>query len=188
MGNRSVAYICTIDSWGDVDEDDETGDRKRSKDIRGGKSELQRSNPTATPGCGKEDCIGCNIERGKGGRCHRNNVNYEIECQLCPEDNIPVYIGETSRNLYTRGREHVGSGNSEKSDNESCFVRNHMNEHHRGMSSKLFAKVTHGNKDTFSRQVREGVLIRRSSRNLMNTKSEWFQPPVFRVMNEVVRE
>ena len=83
-------------------------------------------------------------------------------------------------------REHVGSGNSEKSVNESCFVRNHMEEHHIGMSSKLFAKVTHGNKDTFSRHVRE--LIRRSIRNLMNTKYELFQPPVFRVMNEVVRE
>ena len=40
------------------------------------KSELQRSNPTASPGCGKEDCIGCSAVRGKGGQCHRN------KCQL----------------------------------------------------------------------------------------------------------
>ena len=37
--------------------------------------------------------------RGGGGNC---SVNYELECQLCPQDNKTVYIGETGRNLYTR--------------------------------------------------------------------------------------
>ena len=36
---------------------------------------------------------------GGGGNCR---VNYELECQLCPQDNKTVYIGETGRNLYTR--------------------------------------------------------------------------------------
>ena len=49
------------------------------------KSELQRSNPTATPGCDKSDCLPCSGGRGKGGKCHKNNVNYVIECHLCPE-------------------------------------------------------------------------------------------------------
>ena len=31
------------------------------------KSELQRSNPTASPGCGQEGCIGCSASRGEGG-------------------------------------------------------------------------------------------------------------------------
>ena len=154
------------------------------------KSELQMSNPTATAGCGEEDCIGCNIERGKGGKCRKNNVNYEIECKLCPEDKRPVYIGETSRNLYTRGREHVRSGNSrvDSGSGESCFIKRHMEEHHEGMRGKFAGRVTHNNKDSLSRQVREGVLIRRSNRELMNTKSEWFQPPLFRIQNEIVRD
>ena len=156
------------------------------------KSELQRSNPTATPGCDKEDCLGCNVERGKGGKCHKNNVNYEIECHLCPEGNRPVYIGETSRNLYTRCKEHIGSENSQRNDhnedNESSFVRKHMETSHAGMTSKFVGRITHANKDSLSRQVREGVLIRRSGREMLNTKSEWFQPPIYRVRNDIVRE
>ena len=70
------------------------------------KSMLQKSNPTATPGCAEEDCVGCKDGRGKGGQCHRKNVNYEIECQLCPENRKAVYIGETSQSLYTRGKQH----------------------------------------------------------------------------------
>ena len=153
------------------------------------KSVLQRSNPTATPGCDKEDCLGCVVERGQGGKCHRNNVNYEIECRLCPEGNRPVYIGETSRNLYTRGKEHMGGEYREGTDdNESCFVKRHMEEHHAGMISSFAARVTQTNKDSLTRQVREGVLIRRTSRQTMNSKTEWFQPPLYEIRSEIVRE
>ena len=51
------------------------------------KRTFQRSNPTATPGCIDPECI----ERGKGGNCWRNNVNYEIECHLCADGGRPVY-------------------------------------------------------------------------------------------------
>ena len=45
--------------------------------------------------------------RGEGGNCGGCGVNYELECQLCPPENRSKYIGETSRNLYTRSKEHV---------------------------------------------------------------------------------
>ena len=167
--------------------DNEGKEGMRFKIVESGgrtlKSELQRSNVTATQGCNKEDCIGCNIEKGKGGKCHKNNVNYEVECQLCPEGNKAVYIGETSRNLYTRGKEHLN-----KKAEETHFMKEHMDKCHEGMDSRFTGRVTHCNKDCLSRQVREGVMIRRCTRELMNTKSEWFQPPVFRVMSEIVRE
>ncbi len=154
------------------------------------KAEVQRSNPTETKGCTKPDCMGCNVERGKGGRCHRNNVNYEVECQLC-EGEKAVYYGETSRNLYTRLVEHQKANrlerNSEESDDEG-FMRKHMRECHEGQERNFTAKVTHTNKDSLTRQIREGVMIRRSQRRVLNTKSEWFQPPLFRVMSEMVRE
>ena len=38
------------------------------------KSEVQKSNPTATPGCEKRDCLGCSMGRGKGGKCHKDNA------------------------------------------------------------------------------------------------------------------
>ena len=116
---------------------------------------------------------------GKGGRCRTNGVRYEVRFTRCN----CVYIGETSRNLYTRGKEHLN-----KKMEETHFMKEHMDKCHEGMDSRFTGRVTHCNKDCLSRQVREGVMIRRCTRELMNTKSEWFQPSVFRVMSEVVRE
>ena len=147
------------------------------------KSELQKSNPTATPGCSKNDCLCCSMERGKGGKCHKGNVNYEIECLQCPEDERAVYIGETSKNLYTRASQHMSNRTLEES-----FMVKHVKEEHDGNEGQFRAKVTHSNKDCLSRQVREGVLIRRNTRPLMNSRAEWFQPPVFRIQKEIVRE
>ena len=145
------------------------------------KSELQRSNPTATPGCNLPDCICCREERGKGGQCHRNNVNYEVKCKLCPA----VYIGETAKNLYTRMKQHHSNRG------EDSFIRKHLEEAHPGVGREgnFTAKVTNTNRDCLSRQVREGVQISQqgSRGNLMNTKSEWHQPSLYRIQSEIVR-
>ena len=146
------------------------------------KADLQKSNPTADPGCTKENCLACKEERGKGGKCHKGNINYEMECQLCPKENRSIYVGETSRNLYTRALEHLNC------KEEDGFIGKHMRECHPGEEKCFTARVTHTNKDCLTRQVREGVLIRRSSKPLLNTKTEWFQPPIFKVQSEVIRE
>ena len=143
------------------------------------RSEIQRSNPTATPGCSKIDCLGCKEERGKGGKCHKNNVNYQISCQKCQK----VYIGETSKNLYTRTLQHMHN----KKEDES-FMDRHFQEDHGGEDRQFTAKVTHTNRDCLTRQIREGVLIRRTQKPLLNSRTEWFQPPLFRIQSEVVRE
>ena len=145
------------------------------------KRELQRSNPLATPGCNEENCIGCRTEKGKGGQCHRNNINYKIDCQLCMKTTPTAYIGETSRNLYTRGREHLQGIKGEDS-----FMKKHMEEKHPGEEEDFRARVTHKNKDCLTRQVREGVLIRKSMDVLMNSRTEWFQPPIYRIKSEIV--
>ena len=38
------------------------------------KNELQKSNPTATKGCDKEDCLCCAEEKGKGGTKRRQGI------------------------------------------------------------------------------------------------------------------
>ena len=145
------------------------------------KRELQKSNPTATPGCSKRECLGCRRQRGEGGQCHKNNINYQIECVLCEEQTPTVYIGETSRNLYTRGGEHLQRNRVE----EDYFMSEHMKEKHPGLEESFRATVTHTNKDCLTRQIREGVLIRRTKKALMNTKSEWFQPPLYQIRSEI---
>ena len=61
-----------------------------------------------------------------------------------------------------------------------------MEEKHLGKEGDFVARVTHTNKDCLTRQVREGVLIRRSKERLMNSRTEWFQPPLYRIRSELV--
>ena len=137
---------------------------------------LQKSNPTATPGCDKEDCLCCKEEKGGGGQCHRANINYEVICKLCPEET--KYIGESSKNLHTRMDQHQG---------REGFMRKHMEEKHSGQEANFKPRVTHVNKHCLTRQIREGVLIRHNKHSL-NSKSEWHLPAVFRVQNEIIRD
>ena len=65
-------------------------------------------------------------------------------------------------------------------------MRKHMEEKHLGKEEDFKARVTHTNKDCLTRQVREGVLIRRSKERLMNSRTEWFQPPLYRIRSELV--
>ena len=76
----------------------------------------------------------------------------------------------------------------EEEEESTSFVRRHMEQHHKGLQSKFKARVTKANNDSFSRQVREGVLIRRCRKEMLNSKSEWFQPPIYRVRSELIRE
>ena len=151
------------------------------------KSEVQKSNPTATPGCDNLDCLACKEERGKGGRCLKSNVQYELRCRLCPEEDGCIYVGESARNLYTRGREHIEKYRSRKRNVDS-FIKTHQDEEHPGMPADFGAKVTGMFRDCLTRQVSEGVTLRRSNERVLNTKSEWHQPPLWRVQNEVVRD
>ena len=49
------------------------------------------------------------------------------------------------------------------------------------------AGVTVCTRDCLSRQVREAVLFRRSNHNVLNSKSGWHQPVLYRVQQEIVR-
>jgi hypothetical protein len=46
---------------------------------------LQKSNPLQTPGCDDTQCLPCQNVRGEGSNCSSGGVNYELECQLCPD-------------------------------------------------------------------------------------------------------
>ena len=144
---------------------------------------VQRPNPTATEGCDDQNCIACKDGRGRGGSCRKNNVTYEVECNLCQGDRS-VYIGESARNLYTRGSEHKQKYDS---NSEGSFLTKHQQEKHRGMAAEFAAKVTGTYRDCLSRQISEGVFIRRCDAMLMNTKSEWHQPPIWRVQSELLQ-
>ena len=81
---------------------------------------LQRSDPFKSRKCEREDCPVCK-EDGKGP-CDRQSVTYDINCAECKD----IYIGETSRSAYTRGKEHMTSlaKKEERSPSGSTVKRN----------------------------------------------------------------
>ena len=148
------------------------------------KKRAQKSNPTATPGCPDIDCIPCKGGRGGGGDCRKSNIEYSMECCLCPDERPTAYHGETSRNLFTRAGEHFRDYYKEEEDN---WILKHQLDVHGGVQAKFTAKVTNSFRDCLTRQVSEAVTIRRSDQTVLNGKSEWHQPALFTVRSEIVR-
>ena len=148
------------------------------------KTILQKTNPTATTGCMDTDCLPCKAGRGSGGNCRNCNVNYEVECQLCPAEERSKYIGETARNLFTRGKEH---SDRYRNRSKKSFMLKHQTKKHQGMAGSYTAKVTGSSRDCLTRQVREAVMIRRCPVPVLNSKTEWHQPALWRIQNEILR-
>ena len=95
-----------------------------------------------------------------------------------------MYIGETSRNLYTRSKEHLKNYEARM---PSSFILTHQNSKHEGAEPDFRATVTARTRDCLTRQIREAVLIRRCQVPVLNGKSEWHQPPLYRVQHETER-
>ena len=148
------------------------------------KKRVQKSNPTATPGCADLDCIPCKGGRGGGGNCRQSNIEYSMDCSLCPDDRPTVYHGETSRNLYTRAAEHYRNYHKKEEEN---WILKHQMEVHGGAQAQFTAKVTNSFRDCLTRQISEAVTIRRSDKEVLNGKSEWHQPALFTVRSELIR-
>ena len=139
---------------------------------------LQNSNPTASGKCGKSNCIMDN-QPGGGKQCHKSNVMYEWKCEQCESS----YIGETSRNFYSRSLEHIEKSNTNSDDS---FISNHQKECHDGGQPQFNVKVIKTFQDPLSRQVAEGVYIRRNPNNSLNTKLDFYQASTYRVRREVL--
>ena len=63
----------------------------------------------------------------------------------------------------------------------------HQEKEHQGMGGDYTAKVTGTAKDCLTRQVSEAVLLRRCQVPTPNSKTEWHQPPLFRVQHEILQ-
>ena len=130
---------------------------------------LQKSDPFKPRQCEREDCPVCKTD-GKG-LCNRESVTYEKKCNN-------VYVGETLRSAYTRGKEHSKLlGNKE----ERSALWKHCREKHSSEIKQFQMNVTgvYSN-NAMLRQIAKGVKINDVDEDsLMNSKNEWnyFQIP-----------
>ena len=107
------------------------------------------------------------------------NVGYQIGCDEC-EGNSVMYVGETSRNAYLRGVEHIDK--YRRNDHKSPLWK-HVQTHHQSRLDVSFTmKVVNQFRDPLTRQVNEGVRINRSTAEVvLNSKSEWHGPATARL-------
>ena len=128
-----------------------------------------------------EHCRAC---EGDGIKCSVKGVVYQATCLDCSNgdvDEIPKYIGETSRLFRTRTSEHMSalSRLSRKS-----FQLQHWMESH-GMSShppQFKFKVLDSFKDPLSRQLREALEIMNAGN--LNQKTEFKINDLCRLVSE----
>ena len=131
---------------------------------------LQRSDPFKGKKCGDPDrCMVCT---SGGSGCRNVGITYEVRCNKCGA----VYIGETGRNAYTRGLEHL-EGIYSKSEGSVFHI--HSVECHDGElgQSDFTMRVTgvYGG-DATKRQVAEAVRIQHAQgTQLLNRQDEWRQ-------------
>ena len=139
---------------------------------------LAKSEPLRSKKCGRQECFVCLT---RGGKCEKNGVGYELKCEKCwKTKRKTVYEGETGRNGFTRGAEHLASLRLESEDHplwKHCLLE------HDGSKVNFSMKVCGSFQSCIVRQVNEPVrMLRAKADCLMNSKSEFHQAPLVRVV------
>ena len=116
---------------------------------------LRKSNPWAGARCGREQCFPC--MSNKGGYCWREGVTYSLVCEECGV-NVAEYKGETGRNGFTRGKEHLEYF-AAKNEDKSVLWLHSIHHHNRRSDVKYSMRVSGMYKDSLDRQVMERVQI-----------------------------
>ena len=127
------------------------------------KRALQKSNPFQPKDCGRSGCLFC--AEGSGVDCRTRGVVYELWCKDCKRR----YRGQTGRDVYCRGKEHV-----DESD-DKAVVRRHKELFHDGHDVELGCRVLSQCFGKPSRRlIHEAVLIDELKEDeTMNSKREW---------------
>ena len=130
---------------------------------------LRRSNPWSGEKCGRPTCFPCRTD--EGGDCWRESVTYSLVCEECGGD-VCQYFGETGRNAFSRGVEHLN--NKEAEDANKSVLKLHSIHHHDARADVNFSmKVTGSHPNCLDRQVRERVNIENfSGPAIMNRRNE----------------
>ena len=150
---------------------------------------LHKSNPWAGAFCGRPECFPCKSGDEKGD-CFKRNIVYETFCLDCKKEGKDmVYVGESSRTSFERGKEHQEDYRKMTEDSHMC--KHAENEHH-GQEKPSFAmKVVKTHFGAFARQVHEAVRIRRKEAIILNSKGEYSRcqlPRLTVLMGEKVQD
>ena len=110
--------------------------------------------------------------------CRRPGVGYKIVCTLCQANGtIAEYYGESGRNLFTRGKEHLREFRGGISSN--CMVIHSRRYHQNSKELTYRMEPVDFFKTPLDRQLNEGMRLRFSTASIiMNSGAEWRGDPV----------
>ena len=134
---------------------------------------LVSSNPWGDEKCGRGGCFVCRGDNGGVDSCMKESVLYSIRCNECERGERKVeYWGETGRDCFSRGGEHLAGCREKRDDNP---MWKHISDTHDGLrGDEIFTmRMEKVFRKPLARQIREGVEIEMSEQILMNSKSEW---------------
>ena len=138
--------------------------------------------------CGRKECRTCEQECEELPNCTRASVVYENICKECNEgagnkgelkkvkEGAPsLYVGETSRSLFERTKEHWGAWES-KSD--KSHILKHQLMVHKEQEPRFVMKAVKYYRSALTRQIGEAVRIRRrgGAGMILNSKSDAKSP------------
>ena len=139
--------------------------------------------------CHWDYCPVCPLNVSKGSsKCRASNVVYEAKCVEClellnngmlQENEVGVYIGETSRTLIERAVEHVKGANDLDVEN---FITKHWALRHSELNCcpRMRFRVVKQCRDALTRQVSEAIII--EDRANLNSKAEWGRNRIARLI------
>ena len=135
------------------------------------KSLIQTSDPFKTNKCPDTNCFPCtSSNKNKPTNCRKEGVVYYITCNKCQG----TYVGETSRNANSRGKEHL---NDYDTNRDNSIMLRHTQTHHARDTNKpqytMTVKQIYGNR-CMDRQLSEAIQINNTPQiDRINTKIEY---------------
>ena len=138
--------------------------------------------------CGREqECTTCYQGAEILPNCTRQSLLYENVCATCipgakgkeplkeedvDPENPAIYVGETSRSILERSREHWKAYKGKKEDSH---IWKHQTLKHNGEQADFIMRVVGSKRTALERQISEAVRIRRrgGAGSILNSKTEY---------------
>ena len=144
--------------------------------------------------CGRLDCQPCESRDEKRPNCKAQSILYESKCNICNKDETSsrqeekgqrkgIYIGESSRSLYERSKEHLKD--AEDFSPSSHMVKHWMHAHEEMKTCPDFSfTILSRFRDCLSRQVAEAIQILYTKDQILNSKNEYMANCLTRICVE----
>ena len=133
-----------------------------------------------------EKCFICkDVQTQSSSSCRTSNIGYTIICKTCKQrDKHVSYEGESARNGFLRGKEHLRD--YEKQNERSVLFKHVKSDHPQEKDPVEFQmKIVGKFNNPLSRQINESIRIRnKEGKGLLNSKSEFHGPCIKRKILE----